>query len=169
VLGVLSSVFALAVPALGQSASGPLCPHPENPRYFADAGRKPVYLTGSHTWNTLQDMETASSASVFEFSAYLDFLERHHHNFIRLWRWEQAAWDLTASFPFDTDSKKVLAVAPHPWPRTGGGSAFDGRPRFDLEQFDAAYFERLLHRVQAAGRRGIYVSVVLFEGWDSPT
>ena len=165
-LGVVSLVFALSVPALAQSASGPLRPHPENPRYFADASGKAVYLTGSHTWNTLQDVESATSASLFDFSAYLDFLERHHHNFIRLWRWEQAAWDLTASFPFDTDSKKVLAVAPHPWPRTGGGSAFDGRPRFDLEQFDTAFFERLLHRVQAAGRRGIYVSVMLFEGWE---
>ena len=128
-LGVVSLVFALSVPALAQSASGPLRVHPENPRYFADAGGEPVYLTGSHTWNTLQDMESATSASLFDFAAYLDFLERHHHNFIRLWRWELAAWDLTASCPFDTDSKKVLAVAPHPWPRTGGGSAFDGSPR----------------------------------------
>ena len=28
----------------------------------------------------------------FDFDAYLDFLEKHHHNFIRLWRWELPKW-----------------------------------------------------------------------------
>ena len=43
--------------------------------------------------------------------------------------------------------------------------AVDGKPKFDLRQFNPAYFERLRQRVSAAGRRGMYVSVMLFEGW----
>jgi hypothetical protein len=43
--------------------------------------------------------------------------------------------------------------------------ALDDKPTFDLSQFNPAYFERLRQRVRAAGRRGIYVSVMLFEGW----
>ena len=43
--------------------------------------------------------------------------------------------------------------------------ALDGKPKFDLTQFDPAYFDRLRTRVQAARQRGIYVSVMLFEGW----
>ena len=35
--------------------SGPLRVHPMNSRYFADARGRPVYLTGSHTWQSLQD------------------------------------------------------------------------------------------------------------------
>ena len=157
--------FTLLTTASAQT-SGPLRQNQDNPAYFADANGKAVYLTGSHTWNSLQDMDAGNPPSPFDFDAYLDFLERHHHNFIRLWRWEQASWDLTASFPFDTDSKKVLAVGPHPWARTGEGSAFDGKPKFNLEQFDPEFFERLLARVQAANKRGIYVSVMLFEGWE---
>ena len=43
--------------------------------------------------------------------------------------------------------------------------ARDGKPKFDLTEFDPAYFDRLRHRVEAARDRGIYVSVMLFEGW----
>jgi hypothetical protein len=55
--------------------------------------------------------------------------------------------------------------APHPWARTGPGLALDGKPKFDLKQLDPAYFSRLRSRVVAAGQRGIYVSVMLFEGY----
>ena len=34
-------------------ARGPLCVHPDNPRYFTDGTGKAVYLTGAHTWNNL--------------------------------------------------------------------------------------------------------------------
>jgi hypothetical protein len=55
---------------------------------------------------------------------------------------------------------------PHPWKRTGPGLAADGKPRFDLDAFDPAYFDRLRQRVVQAGDRGIYVSIMLFEGWE---
>ena len=44
------------------------------------------------------------------------------------------------------------------------GHAIDGQPRFDLDQLDQAYFDRLRERV-APPARGIYVSVMLFDGW----
>ncbi|HJQ28371.1 MAG TPA: hypothetical protein VJ827_03460 [Rubrobacter sp.] len=56
-------------------------------------------------------------------------------------------------------------MTPQPWPRTGPGTARDGKPKFALSQFDPAYFERLRDYIIAAGDRGIYVSVMLFEGF----
>jgi hypothetical protein len=144
------------------SAKGPLTVLKANPRYFTDGSGKAVYLTGSHVWNNLQDMGFSDPPPAFDFDAYLDFLQRHQHNFIRLWRWELVSWDISAS---DTDKKGVHTVAPHPWARTGRDKALDGKPKFDLDKFDAAYFKRLRSRVQAASERGIYVSVMLFEGW----
>jgi hypothetical protein len=99
----------------------------------------------------------------FDFDAYLDLLGRHGHNFIRLWAWDSTTWDTRANGALGKDF--VHYVAPLPWPRTGPGAALDGKPRFDLSRFDDAYFERLRARTGAAGRRGIYVSVMLFEGW----
>lgn len=100
----------------------------------------------------LQDMGPTDPPKPFDFRAYLDFLVRHNHNFIRLWSWQATgAW----IFPH---------IAPHPWMRTGPGNATDGKPRFDLTRFDPNYFRRLRERVQLAQRRGIYVSVMLFVG-----
>jgi hypothetical protein len=52
-----------------------------------------------------------------------------------------------------------------PWPRTGPGTALDGNPKFDLSKLEQGYFDRLRQRVIEAGDRGIYVSIMLFEGW----
>ena len=151
------------------SAKGPLRVHPANPRYFTDGTRLPdgslkaVYVTGSHTWNSLVDMGRNDPPEMFDFGAYLDFLERHGHNFIRLWAWDSSVWDTRANAKLGKDF--IHNAAPLPWMRTGPGSALDGKPQFDLTAFNPAYFERLRTRVRDAGRRGIYVSVMLFEGW----
>jgi hypothetical protein len=142
---------------------GPLAVHPVNPRYFRNSATgQAVYLTGSHVWNNLQDMGPGDPPEPFDFDAYLAWLAERHHNFNRLWRWELTAWDTAANEP---GAAKRLQCAPHPWKRTGPGRALDGQPKFDLTQFDPAYFHRLRSRIEAARRRGIYVSVMLFEGW----
>lgn len=154
----------------GAAIRSPLRRHPTNPRYFTDGTKLPdgsvkaVYLTGSHTWNNLVDMGRDDPPERFDYKAYLDFLEHYGHNFIRLWTWDSTTWDRRASQQW-TDRKEVLHTSPQPWLRTGPALALDGKPKFDLTRLDPAYFERLRARVQAADERGIYVSVMLFEGW----
>lgn len=145
------------------AATGPLRVLAANPRYFTDGSGKAVYLTGTHTWPNLVDMVRDDSSPRFDFPAYLDLLERNEHNFIRLWAWDSVTWDTRANRQLGKDF--VHQVAPLPWARTGPGNALDGKPRFDLTKFDDDYFQRLRTRVRAAGERGIYVSVMLFEGW----
>jgi hypothetical protein len=150
------------------TVAGPLTVSAANPRYFTaaagdTAGEKAVYLTGSHIWSNLHDgmgpgQGCAEAPERFDYDAYLDFLAEHGHNFIRLWRWEQFK-SQAAGGDFH------LCMTPQPWPRTGPGTAKDGKPRFDLDRFDEAFFERLRGRVVAAGRRGIYVGVMFFDGW----
>lgn len=144
-------------------ATGPLKVSEENPRYFCDASGREVLLVGSHTWNSLVDMGRNDPPEAFDFDAYLDFLERYGHNFIRLWVWDSTTWDTRANGKLGKDF--IHHSAPLPWARTGPGKALDDKPLFDLKQYDPAYFGRLRERVSAAGRRGIYVSVMLFEGW----
>ena len=45
------------------------------------------------------------------------------------------------------------------------GNCVGRQPRFDLSSFDPAYFHRLRDRVIAAGNKGIYISVMLFDGF----
>ncbi len=142
-----------------RAATGPLRVHPTNGRYFTDGSSKAIYLTRAHTWNNLQDVGTTEPPAPFDFDAYLAFLENYHHNFIRLWRSEEFRWKDDAA----TGLFKYCEI--QPWKRTGPRNALDGKPTFDLNQFDQAYFDRLRERVAAAGDRGIYVSIMLFQGW----
>lgn len=164
-LGFQCSPMAFgAEPAARAGRRGPLRVHPRNGRYFADREGRAVYLTGAHTWNNLLDIGPGNPPAAFDFARYLDFLRQHHHNFIRLWRWELARWDVGATPEYTTKADQ-LNVAPHPWTRTGPGVALDGQPKFDLQQLNPAYFQRLRQRVRAAQECGIYVGIMLFEGW----
>jgi hypothetical protein len=147
-------------------ATGPLIVSQSNPRYFtvaSDAEQKAVYLTGSHIWNNFHDgmgpgAACAETPEPFDYDAYLAFLKEHGHNLIRLWRWEQFK-SQAAGGNFH------LCMTPQPWARTGPGAATDGKSKFDLARFDPAYFDRLRDRVITAGKQGIYVAVMLFDGW----
>jgi putative heme-binding domain-containing protein len=149
-----------------ESATGPLRVLKTNPRYFTDGTGRAIYLAGSHNWHNFQDNghrlpEGKDPPPAFDFDGYLDFLQKHNHNFCRLWRWEVPKW---------TDSQPpgvVKYCQPHPWLRSGPGLAKDGKAKFDLARYDPEYFARLRQRVQAAGRKGIYVSIMLFEGWSA--
>ena len=131
---------------------GPLTVCRDNPRYFATPDGRAVYLTGSHTWAALHD-RLLEETPIFDYSAWLDFLVRHGHNFLRLWAWEQTAW-----MQF---TNRTVKYGPNRYRRTGRGAALDGGPRFDLTQFNEDFFDRLRARVVAAGERGLYVAVML--------
>lgn len=140
------------------AAMGPLKSHPQNPRYFADSNGEIVYLTGSHTWAVFQERGIEGVTPDFDYLAFLNFLIENNHNFLRLWVWEHAAW-----MPF-RDKKDLIRYKPLCYLRSGSGRAFDGEARFDLNQFNPEFFERLRDRVFAAREKGIYVSVMLFQG-----
>ncbi|UCD29604.1 MAG: hypothetical protein JSV03_03740 [Planctomycetota bacterium] len=173
----ISFVLLFAVICQGSSAKGPLVVHPENPRYFmvkGDPEKKAVYLTGSHTHFVFQDEKLTNlktvnydqDCSLSEKDTnylpwndcYLDFLQYYGHNFTRGWVWEQACWA-----PW---TKEDVRYSPVIYQRTGPGKARDGEPKFDLTKFNQEYFDRLRERIIAASKRGIYVSVMLFEGWS---
>ncbi len=148
--------------ACTSSSHHPLKVSAVNPRYFTDGSGKAVYLTGSHTWNNFLDMTSGDSPGEFDYPAYLDFLKKYNHNFIRLWTWELINWN-TVNQP--ERNAKIFEVNPHPWLRTGPGKATDGKLKFDLTKFNPAYFNRLRNRVEMAQSKGIYVSIMLFEGY----
>jgi hypothetical protein len=146
--------------------AGPLVVSKTNPRYFTVASapdEKAIYLTGSHIWNNFHDgmgpgAQCSETPEVTDFAGYLAFLKEHNHNFIRLWRWEQFQSQAAGG-------NYHLCMTPQPWQRTGPGEAKDGKPKFNLELFNESYFDRLRQRVVAAGNEGIYVGVMLFDGW----
>ncbi len=101
-------------------AAGPLQVHPTNPRYFTDGTKRPgsslkaVYLTGSHNWDNFQRwfegevQQKLTAGKLGQFADYLDVLQKHQHNFIRLWVADTAWSPITQS-----------AIEPQPYVRTG--------------------------------------------------
>jgi hypothetical protein len=146
---------------LSESARGPLRLLSSNPRYFTDGSGKAVFLTGSHTWCNLQEITRlpANPNPAIDFDDYLSFLDRHHHNCFRLWAWENAS-------SFDPSGRITYQNDPLPCQRTGPGNALDGKLKFDLNKFNPEYFDRVRSRTIAARDKGIYVIIMLFQGFS---
>jgi hypothetical protein len=141
---------------------GPLKQSTTNAHYFVDPSGKGVLLAGSQTWNSFQDMDTSASPAAISFTAYVNFLKAHGHNTTILWRKDLptfCSWGAGGTWQ----------VKQFPWLRTGGSSgtqvASDGKPAFDLTQFDQTYFDRLRARVIQLQQNGIYAIVQLFDGY----
>ena len=156
--GMLFSLSGAGV--IHGATDGPLRVSHANPRYFQDAAGHVVYLTGSHTWGNLQDQAPVGQrVQVFDYKSYLAFLRNHDMNFIRLWSYE--GWE------FCDGMKEPWYHVPLYYARTGPGTALDGGLKFDVRRFDQAYFDRLRSRVIAARDDGMYVSIMLFQGWSA--
>ncbi len=146
---------------VAKAITAPLKALGTNPNYFTDGSGKAIYLTGSHTWNNLQDWGTNGTIQPLDFTAYVNMLAAHNHNFTLLWTTELPAF---RRLPTTETSPPDFTVAPHAWQRTGPGNASDGKLKFDLTRFNQAYFERLRDRVQQLNAAGIYAGVYLFSG-----
>jgi hypothetical protein len=164
-------------PATGKVASstaiGPLVVSAINPRYFARPDGSCIYLTGSHHWGNGHDAKGASSppsppgnyppTPAFDFNAYISYLQNTQHaTFIRYW----TAFSFCRYF--GTWGTPGHWQYPVPYAAPGPGIAADGLPKFDLNTWDATFFDRLRSRCIAAGNAGIYVAISLFSaGWNS--
>lgn len=129
-----------------------------NPNYFTDNSGEAILLTGSHTWENFLDIFSEENLPKLDWKEWLDMMESKNHNFMRFWVWEhpaQSSW-----------SRMNITIEPMPYRRIGNDTAGDGKPKFNLDTWNQAYFDRLRSRVIDAGKRGIYVSVMLFQGWS---
>ena len=140
-LSILTVLFVFKYQSHRTQIMGPLKMLPSNPRYFTDGTGKPVYLTGSHTWESLQD----NAGHVFDYTAYVNFMAARNHNFMRMWAYEKG--------------ENTSYYEPTVYVQLPCG-------KYDTTQFNQAYFDRLRSRVIEAGNKGIYVSIMLFQGWS---
>ncbi len=147
---------SLALPT--DKITAPLRVHPTNSRYFSDPSGKAVLLSGSHTWDSVQERSRTLPAPAFDFPGFVSFLQAHGHNCTILWRFElmYQSW-------LGLDN---WYTARTPWKRTGPGNATDGLPRFDLSQFDQTFFDHLRSCAEQLWAANIYAIVELFDGND---
>jgi hypothetical protein len=165
-LGV-ALVTLVALPLAPQAAvAGPPAPialQPGNPHYFSFRGRPTVLVGSGEHYGAVINLD-------FDFKRYLETLAADGLNFLRLFVGSYV--EKPGDFGI---AANTLAPAPGrlcvPWARSATPGYKGGGARFDLRQWDAAYFARLRDFVSQAGTRGIVVEVTLFSsfygsGWE---
>jgi hypothetical protein len=136
--------FLLLLQAAG--AAEAVKPHPANPNYFLFRGKPMIIVSSAEHYGAVLNLD-------FDWKKYLDTMARDGMNYVRIFSgsYREAPGDFGIE-------RNTLAPASGrfiaPWVRKDG--------RFDLSQFDPAYFTRLKEFAAAAGERGLIVEMTLF-------
>lgn len=153
-LAALAALLAALSPA---RAADPLALHPNNSRYLDFRGKATILVGSGEHYGAVVNRD-------FDFRKYLDTLAADGLNLTRLF--VGTYYEKPGDFGIEANT---LAPAPGralvPWARSDTAGAADGGAKFDLSQWDPAYFERLRSFVGEAGKRGIVVEVVLFSSY----
>ncbi|MHB8898786.1 MAG: cellulase family glycosylhydrolase, partial [Thermoguttaceae bacterium] len=132
----------------------PISLHPANARYFLWRDRPTVLVTSGEHYGALLNLD-------FDYLRYFDALAADGLNLTRTF--SGVYRELPDSFGI-TDNP--LAPQPLqyicPWARSDQPGYKHGGNKFDLTQWDPAYFSRLRDFMQAAQERGIVVEMNLF-------
>ena len=150
-LAALCTVFLIACSGSGRR---PLSLHPDNPHYFLYKG-KPVVLAGStEHYGAVLNLD-------FDYVPYLDELASKGLNltltFSGVYCEQPGAFSITQN-TLAPDSLRLIC----PWKRSGVPGYYNGGDKFDLTQWDEAYFTRLRDFAAQAERRGVIVEMNLF-------
>ncbi len=145
---LLSAEIVAAEPA------GPICLHPDNPHYFLWNGKPTVLVTSAEHYGALLNLD-------FDYVRYLDELHRqglnHTRTFSGVYREIPGSFGITEN-PLGPKPNRYIC----PWRRSEEAGYFDGGNKFDLSQWDPAYFARWKDFLRHAHDRGIIVEVTLF-------
>jgi hypothetical protein len=136
-------------PFLGQAIQT----NPENPHYFLFRGKPTVLITSAEHYGAVINL-------AFDYVPYLDALQAHGLNYTRIY----------SGAMFESTGKNVtgnpLGVKPRdlimPWARSNQPGYMNGGNKFDLDQWDSAYFARLKDFIAKAAERGIVVEICFF-------
>jgi hypothetical protein len=138
-------------------AGEPLRLHPDNNRYFQFHGRTTVLVGSSEHYGALLNTD-------FDYLRYLNEVRACGLNFVRIF---SGAYRETPG-SFNIANNTLTPAAGRfitPWARSTVAGASDGGNKFDLSQWDAAYFQRLRDLVREAETRGIVVELTLFSSF----
>jgi hypothetical protein len=139
-------------------SSAPIRVHPANPHYFLYRDRPLVLVTATEHYGAVINRN-------FDYVRYLDEASDKKATLSRcflLFR-ELQYFDGRDDRPVNPHSpcKPLPGEYVAPFLRSGPGFAFDGYPKFDLDQWNPEFFERLHGFLAAAAARGVIIELTL--------
>ena len=129
----------------------PIRIHPKNPKLFEFRGRPRVLLCATEHYGAVLNR-------AFRFEAYLADAVLRHQTLTRLFMLFRELQ--SANNPYSSCKPETPDYIA-PFLRTGPGKALDGEPKYDLEQWNPEFFERLHRFLSMTSDCGIIVEVVL--------
>jgi hypothetical protein len=146
-----SAILAFALP---WADAAPLALHPQNPHYFLFRGKPAVLISSGEHYGAVLNLD-------FDYVKYLDTLARDGLNVTRTWSGSYC--EPKSAFQI---ADNTLAPAAGrficPWARSTQPGYANGGNKFDLTQWDPAYFKRLKDFLKQAQKRGVVVELNLF-------
>jgi len=154
VLVALALTTLLCLSLAADAAADPISLHPDNPHYFLFRGKPNVLLTSGEHYGAVLNSE-------FDYTTYLDTLHADGLNntrtFIGAYCEQPGAFSIAQNSLAPAEGKLLC-----PWARSQTPGYANGGNKFDLTQWNAAYFARLKDFVGKASDRALVVEVNLF-------
>jgi len=129
--------------------SKPIALHPENPHYFVYQGKATALITSAEHYGAVLNLD-------FDYKTYLKTLADEGMNYTRIFT--GIYYEVQGDFNIE---KNTLAPKPDryigPWQKVNGNSL-----KFDLSEWNDAYFARLKDFLDEARKRNIIVEITLF-------
>ena len=138
----------------------PIKVHPANPHYFLFNGQPTVLITSAEHYGAVINKD-------FNYVAYFDALKSYGLNYTRIYPGE--LFEPVGKFMKGNTLGPKPASLIVPWARSTVPGYMLGGNKFDLDQWDPAYFARLKDFVAQAAARGIVVEICFFNGQYSDT
>lgn len=130
--------------------------HPDNPKYMQYEGKPTVLVTAGEHYGAVINLD-------YNYTPYLDMLQEFNLNLTRVF---SGAYLENEQFIDWMKLSNTLAPRPMrfltPWKRSTETGYANGGNKFDLDQWDETYFERLKDFIGQADSRGIVVEYVFF-------
>ena len=151
VLTIAASLFFVASSLLADS---PLALHPKNPRYFVYRDKPMVVVGSAEHYGAVVNLD-------FDYVKYLNELAEcglnHTRTFVGSYVEDPSAFGIAGNTLAPTEGRFIC-----PWKRSDQPGYLGGGTKFDLSQWDDAYFARLKGFVREAEKRDVIVEINLF-------
>lgn len=138
----------------GSGAGQPLALHPRNPRYFLFEDKPTVLITSGEHYGAVLNLD-------FDYRTYLETLAADKLNLTRVFSGAYVEQDGAFKITNNTLAPRAGRFI-CPWRRSDKPGYAMGGNKFDLTQWDDAYFRRWKDFLAEAAKRGVVVEVNLF-------
>jgi hypothetical protein len=150
----LNIIFLFLLIICLNSFAQPISLHPQNPHYFLFKGKPTILITSAEHYGAVLNAD-------FDYKKYLQTLRDEGMNYTRIFVGSYA--EVPESFGIQNNSlAPAVGSFIAPWKRVDEPGLFKGEKKFDLNEWNPAFFERLNDFISLADKLGIVVEVTFF-------